>query len=140
MSCVQCLSRMAGFCSSATARNDVNMFLTTPSTPVYVSHARISLSRALMEMSKDNSQIFFKPCIIPTVVLDQTRTFIVAILTERQKRTQYFHKPVVMSFANFLQTCSITLHYPYSNFGPILHFYSRNFNRILDKNTTFSQT
>ena len=47
ISCCQCLSRMAGFWSSDTARSEVNMFLTVFSTPVYVSQARISLSRDL---------------------------------------------------------------------------------------------
>lgn len=33
----QCLSLIAGFCSSPTALNDVNMFLTVPSNIMYVS-------------------------------------------------------------------------------------------------------
>ncbi len=42
MSCAQWRSLMAGFWSSPTARSEVNMFLTVPSTPVYVSQALIS--------------------------------------------------------------------------------------------------
>lgn len=48
MSCSQCRSLMAGFCSSPTALSEVTMFLTRESSPVKASHARTSLSRERM--------------------------------------------------------------------------------------------
>ena len=44
MSCCQWRSRIAGFCNSPTALNDVTMFLTVESSPENASQARISLS------------------------------------------------------------------------------------------------
>ncbi len=48
MSCSQCLSLMAGFCSSPPALSEVTMFFTSESRPVKASHALISLSRPRM--------------------------------------------------------------------------------------------
>lgn len=47
----QCLSLIAGFCSSPTALNDVKVFLTVASNPVYVSQTRISLSNILISFA-----------------------------------------------------------------------------------------
>lgn len=46
INCLQCLSLMAGFCSSATALKDVSIFFTVASNETKVSHDLISLSRA----------------------------------------------------------------------------------------------
>ncbi len=51
MSCSQCLSLIAWFCSSPTALSDVTMFLTVESSPLKVSQALISLSSIRMSFT-----------------------------------------------------------------------------------------
>ena len=51
ISCCQWRSRMAGFCSSLTARRDVIMFFTVLSSPTKASQVRISLSRDLTSLA-----------------------------------------------------------------------------------------
>ena len=50
-SCSQCLSLIAGFCSSPTALRDVSIFFTVSSSPVNAFHCLISLSKPLISLA-----------------------------------------------------------------------------------------
>lgn len=110
ISCFQWRSRIAGFCSSPTARRDVTMFFTVASRHVYASHDLISLSSATGTHTKtwkvylqcsttgknDGKREKNQVDRTITLIVDE---FIIIIIIR--------HAKPLISFANFLHSMSM---------------------------------